>query len=1374
MKDTYALPRGTLPPVVIREHELRKYQPLQEVPIKGKAKVTDDQVVLGAEEGGQDKGQARPNPDAQAEDQTGSDASAQAEDQMGSDAGAQAEGHARSNPDQTSEGQARSNPDETSEGQAGPDLGDAEDKVQSITSPVVHTGSDREHMDLDVADVSPKPSMEQLDEGFTATAYPKVQKNLKLAIKESVDKPSEADKNAETKVESMVNVLIQQALSSISLQTSPIIDLSLRPESPKAHQQFKATITDTTTTTTLPPPQAPQQSTTEAMMVKRIGKLEHIMADLIQVNKDMEERLDSHGSRLFILEQTDIPQQVSIAVSEVVTNAVDWAMQASLRNRFRDLPEADTKEILHQRMWESDSYKSHDDHMHLFEALEKSMNSDHSEELAQDLAEARKKKEKSRDSPKTPPGSPSHKPPPPPPPTGPSGASGAPGDSGSAQVPPSPPLPSSTNQESPSKGFVAPSPSKTAASAEYQAWTMTDIRLRPSILLTPTDLEMDEDMAPDEHAQSSDDEDIGSAHIPTTRQLVIRQRVEDFQLGIESYQTHLNLTKPHWDATGYDYKHDYTVIDSVRAAIFRDKYGVQMMMRVNEIHKSSDGTLQQINEALDYKIKKFRINRMNPGLNTRFWTRKDVDQSKAFMFTIQWRLKTRRIFCSLESFGNDLLIGNRGSDLYIISLQESTSSTPLCLMAKATPTQAWLWHQSLSYLSFDYINLLLKKDIVIGLPKLKYVKDQLCSFCEVSKAKRSSFKSKAVPSSKGRLNLLHMDLCGPMQTLNAFFKEEGIEHQTSTARTPEQNGVVERRNRTLVEVARTMLSASQLPLFFWAEAIATACYTQNRSIIIPTHDKTPYHIINDQKPSIKHLYIFGCICYITRDGKNLDKMKEKGDQCILVGYSTYSKGYHVYNKRTRMIVESIHIFFDEIKEVSKMSVANNTSGLVPQRQKASNYDNPNPVPQRQDVFSLADADVPSQQELDILFDPLKTTMIKQKKENTYKMMNLPILSVHQHKKKLSLPHTTLEAMADFAWIETIQVELHQFDRLQAKYTLEILHKHGMDKGQSIGTPMATKPKLDVNLSGNPVDQTDYRSKIGSLMYLTSSRSDIVQVVCFWARYQSRPTEKHLKEVKRIFRYLRGTVNMGLWYPKDSSFELTAFLDANHVRCIDSHKSTSGGIQFLGDKLVSWISKKQNCTGTSSAKAEYVALSASCAQVMWMRTQLQDYGYNYNKIPLYCDSQSAIAISCNPVQHSRTKHIHTRYHFIKKQVENDGNPSRAIIKQALGRHKTTRWQRRSRQKDKDLKISDEKMKSKDNHKSDRMLTDVRTTLDDRLKRIRMQYLPQSIWRKSDKERATTMIQAIDKRLKTRRIMRSLERFVGGRLYEGDFRMLQRTI
>ncbi|GKD47725.1 retrovirus-related pol polyprotein from transposon TNT 1-94 [Tanacetum coccineum] len=268
-----------------------------------------------------------------------------------------------------------------------------------------------------------------------------------------------------------------------------------------------------------------------------------------------------------------------------------------------------------------------------------------------------------------------------------------------------------------------------------------------------------------------------------------------------------------------------------------------------------------------------------------------------------------------------------------------TSSTPICLMAKASPTQVWLWHRRLSHLNFDYINLLSKKDVMIGLPKLKYVKDQLCYSCEVSKDKRSSFKTKnlqalviSVRTDKGTKFL--------NKTLHAFFKEEGIEHQTSTPRTHKQN------------------------------AIATTCYTQNRSIIIPTHEKMAYHIINDRKPSIKHLHIFGCTCYLTKEGENLDKMKEKWDPCILVGYSTQSKGYRVYNKRTRLIVKSIHLRFDEIKEMTETSVANDTSGLVPQRQKASDYDNSGPVPQLQNVFPTADTTVPSQQELDLLFGSL--------------------------------------------------------------------------------------------------------------------------------------------------------------------------------------------------------------------------------------------------------------------------------------------------------------------------------------------------------------------------------------------------------------------
>ncbi|GJT78711.1 integrase, catalytic region, zinc finger, CCHC-type containing protein [Tanacetum coccineum] len=244
----------------------------------------------------------------------------------------------------------------------------------------------------------------------------------------------------------------------------------------------------------------------------------------------------------------------------------------------------------------------------------------------------------------------------------------------------------------------------------------------------------------------------------------------------------------------------------------------------------------------------------------------------------------RKSTCYIRDLkGNDLLTGSRGTDLYSISLQDSTTPNPICLMAKATSSQAWLWHRRLSHLNFDTINLLSKNNIVNGLPnsKIQFVKRSSVSSCELGKQKEI-FHTKTTPSSKRSYNFLLMDLCGPMLEKALTGKKyviviDGIRHETSTARTPEQNSIVERRNHTLVEAARTMLSAAKVPLFFWAEAIATTCFTQNHSIVIPRHEKTPYHIINARKPSVKFFHIFGSLCYIIRDGENLDKMKEKGD-----------------------------------------------------------------------------------------------------------------------------------------------------------------------------------------------------------------------------------------------------------------------------------------------------------------------------------------------------------------------------------------------------------------------------------------------------------------------------------------------------------------
>nr|GEX83915.1 histone deacetylase 14 [Tanacetum cinerariifolium] len=728
LKSVYDAPRGPLLLVVIRELDSRKYQSLSEVREKCKEKA----YLTPTESSGHDESSSLYAKHGLKDSEVESD-----EDVPGIDARVQ------------DEGQVGPNPGEQDKGQAGPNPGDVA-ASQPQSSPVVHAGPNLKHTNLEATNVIPE---EPASSTGTLSSLQHLAKDLSFSNLFFTDKPSEAD-NEKTTVETEAGSMV--------------------PNSPNVHRPLQAAATKTTTTTTIthPPPPQPQQSTTDSMLIKCIGELEQIMANLIQDNKDLEERLDNHRARLYTLENLDIPQQ-----------------------------------ILHQRMWETNSYKAHEDHMMLYEALEKSINRDHTDELLKDLAEARKKKKKRCDSLKTPHGSPPYQPPPPPPPAGPSRTSGSPGASGSSQVPPPPPPSPSTNQEGQSHDSTTSSSSKTAASAEYKAWTTTDTRLRSSVSSNPEDLHMDDDMAPDAQVHSSDDEDIRNAHIPKnnwasalastyspspkdwllaqtgpafelvkvfhpnvihlqyqmeechklltdsvddsiirhnvskplplggppsqvtiqsdfffnkdleylrygskgsrpalsilkmkaayypdvgleqmvphqmwieeehtskgdrrvvrnhmrilsvvrievfsmygydyikkivfrradlnehiiakrdfkylypsdfedmyllnlqghqnhlppkdkkiittavylwTRHLVIRQRVEDFQLGIESYQTQLNLTKPRWDATGFECKHDYTF---------------------------SGGTLHQIDEALDYRVKEFKVNRMNP------------------------------------------------------------------------------------------------------------------------------------------------------------------------------------------------------------------------------------------------------------------------------------------------------------------------------------------------------------------------------------------------------------------------------------------------------------------------------------------------------------------------------------------------------------------------------------------------------------------------------------------------------------------------------------------------------------------------------------------------------------------------------------------
>nr|GEW32269.1 retrovirus-related Pol polyprotein from transposon TNT 1-94 [Tanacetum cinerariifolium] len=541
----------------------------------------------------------------------------------------------------------------------------------------------------------------------------------------------------------------------------------------------------------------------------------------------------------------------------------------------------------------------------------------------------------------------------------------------------------------------------------------------------------------------------------------------------------------------------------------------------------------------------------------------------------------RRNTCFIRDLdGVDLLKGNRSTNLYTINLHEMASASLICLMARATPTKSWLWHQRLSHLNFDTINDLAKNDLVSGLPKFKYAKGHLCPFCEEGKSKRVSHPPKLVSNSKQRLHLLHMDLCGPMcvasingkwyvlkisvclqapviivrtdnrtefknQVLKEYFDSVGITHETSATKTPQQNGVVERINRTLVEDARTILIFSHGPLFLYAEAIATVCYTKNRSIIHRCFNKTPYELIQGRKPDISYLYVFGALCYPKNDREDIGKLGAKGDIGFFIEYSINSVAYGVYNQRTKKIMETMNV-------ISELELTYALSTITPQR--------------------------PSEHDLDILFEPLHneylggrpaeapraipaapvlqnlqapnasmsfqdSTSVPSNSSNTPVSSHNVDATSQQHaqqQRNLTLSPTTSVAdnvsnavfegdlfvnpfgtpstdhvyklkkalyglkQASRAWYDELSMFFLQIRFFKGTVDLtlfttrfddDILVKYGLNTYDIVGTLMDIKDKLDLDQIRTPIDAMKYRSMIGALMYLTSSRPDIIHATC---------------------------------------------------------------------------------------------------------------------------------------------------------------------------------------------------------------------------------------------------------------------------------------
>ena len=717
-----------------------------------------------------------------------------------------------------------------------------------------------------------------------------------------------------------------------------------------------------------------------------------------------------------------------------------------------------------------------------------------------------------------------------------------------------------------------------------------------------------------------------------------------------------------------------------------------------------------------------------------------------------------------------------------------------------------------------------------------------------------------------RLKTLRTDNGGEYTSteFKEYLETEGVRHELTIPKTPEQNGVAERMNRTLVEAVRSMLIGAKLPKKFWAECLSTAVYLRNRSPSKTVVGMTPFEAWNDYKPDVSHLRVFGCTVYAHIEKDERSKLDSKARKCILLGYGAETKGYRLYDVEKERVIHSRNVVFEESKygigemeqkepekrlvELEKPDPEEDDGDKVEESELNSEKDNdaekepivrrsqresrrpdyygdwinsvemidkdPNTVsdalssPEKQEWKTAMDKEMQSIYENDVWdlvelpkqrkaigckwvfkrkvgadgsverykarlvaqgfsqqygldydetfcpvvrFESLRTVIAFAVQNNLYLhqmdftsaflngslkeevYMKQPEGFVEKQKEHLvcKLKHSLYGLkQSPRCWNSVLDVQLKRMgfeqsssdpciytlsggatfiigvyvddiilagkDRQQMEeikgmlaktfdikdlgelkyflgvkirvnhkigtvwigqpmYIENVLKKYGMENAKAISTPVDVGTKLVKAATDSEfIDPVLYQSAVGSLLYLsTKTRPDIAYAVNSVARFSSNPTKQHWMAVKRIFRYLRGTTNLGLLYKKSSSNELIGFSDADWGGDVKDFRSTSGYCFEIGGTIVSWRSKKQSCVALSTAEAEYMALSSAAQEAVWLRELCKDLNSELsNPTVIFEDNQAAIKMAKNPQYHGRSKHISIKYHFIREQVSSN--------------------------------------------------------------------------------------------------------------------------